>query len=71
MWVECGMGCVRLLLCLLCRATASLINSAMGGGGKDVEMAGSALFAPVWVQKSERIRVDLSLLKDRLNKLKE
>ena len=53
------------------RATAVLLNSAMGGVSKDVEMAGSSLFAPQWVQKSERIRVDLSLLKDRLNKLKE
>lgn len=32
---------------------------------------GSSLMAPEWVQKSERIRVELSLLKDRLNKLKE
>lgn len=52
-------------------ATAALINSALGGGGKDVEMAGSALFAPVWVQKSEKIRVELGVLKDRLSKLKE
>ena len=50
------------------RATASLLNSAMG---KDIEMPGSALFAPVWVQKSEQIRVELSMLKDRLGKLKE
>ncbi len=55
---------------LRCRATAALVNSVLGGN-KDVEMAGSALFQPVWVQKSEKIRVDLTLLKDRLNKLKE
>lgn len=34
-------------------------------------MPGSTLFAPVWVQKSEQIRVELSILKDRLGKLKE
>lgn len=51
------------------RATASLLNSAMGS--KDVELAGTGLFAPVWVQKSEKIRMDLTLLKERLNKLKE
>jgi syntaxin 16 len=46
------------------------MNSALGGN-KDVEMAGSALFAPLWVQKSEKIRMDLSILKERLSKLKE
>ena len=61
--------CPILQSSLPCRATAALINSALGS--KDVEMAGSALFAPVWIQKSEKIRVDLSVLKDRLNKLKE
>ncbi len=54
------------------RDTAKLINSALGGSTKDVELTGgSSLLAPAWVQKSERIRVELSLLKDRLNKLKE
>jgi len=51
------------------RATASLLNSALGS--KDVELAGTGLFAPAWVQKSEKIRMDLTVLKDRLNKLKE
>jgi syntaxin 16 len=51
-------------------ATAALMNSALGGN-QDVEMAGSALFAPLWVQKSEKIRMDLSILKERLSKLKE
>lgn len=52
------------------RETAKLINSALMGS-TDVEMTGASLLAPAWVQKSEKIRVDLSLLKDRLHKLKE
>ena len=40
-------------------------------GSKDVELAGTGLFAPAWVQKSEKIRMDLTMLKDRLNKLKD
>ncbi|GFR46920.1 hypothetical protein Agub_g8567 [Astrephomene gubernaculifera] len=55
------------------KATEKLISAALGNSS-DVEAAGSASsssIAPVWVQQSERIRIEMNLVKERLSKLKE
>jgi len=49
-------------------ATAALLNKALGGS-KDIEMAGPSIYSPPWMIKSERIRADMRLLKDKLAKL--
>ncbi|KXZ55932.1 SYP4 protein [Gonium pectorale] len=44
------------------------------GTSSDVEAAGGAstsAVVPVWVQQSERVRVEMNLVKERLSKLKE
>ncbi|KAG1660709.1 hypothetical protein FOA52_014329 [Chlamydomonas sp. UWO 241] len=51
--------------------TATLLNSTLGGSSSDVETQGTSILSPLWVQKSERVRLDLRILKDRLTKLKE
>lgn len=47
--------------------------SAALGSSSDVEAAGAASssVSPVWVLQSERIRVEMNLVKERLVKLKE
>ncbi len=55
------------------KATEKLMKAALGSSS-DVEAATastSSSLAPVWVQQSERIRVEMNLVKERLNKLKE
>jgi hypothetical protein len=55
-----------------CRATAKLLGAALDGGDFEAGSPGvSAAYAPGWVQKSEKIKGDMGLLKDRINKLKE
>uniref|UniRef100_A0A7R9VXU5 t-SNARE coiled-coil homology domain-containing protein n=1 Tax=Chlamydomonas euryale TaxID=1486919 RepID=A0A7R9VXU5_9CHLO len=51
--------------------TAALLNSALGGSSTDVEMTGVSILSPAWVQSSEKIRLDLRVLKDQLMRLKE
>lgn len=53
--------------------TAALLNSALGGSGHDgdIELASASIMAPVWMQKSEKIRGHLSILREHLTKLKE
>ncbi|KAG2500822.1 hypothetical protein HYH03_001584 [Edaphochlamys debaryana] len=56
------------------KATEKLMSAALGNSS-DVEAANqastSASLAPVWVLQSERIRVEMNLVKERLSKLKE
>ncbi|GLC43807.1 hypothetical protein PLESTB_000910000 [Pleodorina starrii] len=56
------------------KATEKLISAALGNSS-DVEAASgpssSSSVAPIWVQQSERVRVELNLLKERIAKLKE
>jgi syntaxin 16 len=55
------------------RATAKLLGAALDGAS-DLEHGTasiSATFAPAWVQKSEKIKGDMGILRERLNKLKE
>lgn len=55
------------------KATAKLLGAALDGGS-DLE-AGStgiaAAYAPSWVQKSEKIKADMGVLKDRITRLRE
>ena len=55
----------------VCRATTSLLSAALGPGSSDVESAASTGPVPAWVQKAERVRVEMTVVKDRLVKLKE
>lgn len=55
------------------RATAKLLGAAIDGSS-DIELGSegiAAAFVPSWVQKSEKIKAEMSVLKDRMNKLKE
>jgi hypothetical protein len=55
-----------------CRATAKLLGAALDGGDLEAGSPGvSAAYAPGWVQKSEKIKADMGLLRERINKLKE
>lgn len=55
------------------RATAKLLGAALGSS--DIEMgSGGAIgasYAPSWVVRSERLKADMAVLKDRITKLKE
>ena len=55
------------------RATAKLLGAALGSS--DIEMgsggASGASYAPSWVVRSERLKADMAVLKDRITKLKE
>eukprot|EP00877_Chromochloris_zofingiensis_P010271 jgi/Chrzof1/5498/Cz16g05150.t1 len=56
------------------RATAKLLGAALGGDSSDIEMGSTgiaAAFAPSWVQRSEKIKAEMGILKERINKLKE
>jgi len=62
------------------KATAKLLGAALGGGsdeagGGDVELATTSArigagYAPRWVRLSESIRVEMSIMKERITKLK-
>ncbi len=63
--------------CNIRRATARLVGAALDGQGhssSDVELAtatATGALAPSWVHKSEKIRAEMSLLKEKMGKLKE
>lgn len=62
-------------------ATAKLLGAALGSS--DVELGGltgsggggsseiGAAYAPSWITRSEKIKAEMGLLKDRLSRLKE
>ncbi|GMH33333.1 hypothetical protein BSKO_01167 [Bryopsis sp. KO-2023] len=54
------------------RATAKLVGAALNGAS-DLELGGvdEASVVPDWVVQAERIRTEMGLLKDKINKLKE
>eukprot|EP00879_Flechtneria_rotunda_P010105 GHRR01010563.1.p1 GENE.GHRR01010563.1~~GHRR01010563.1.p1 ORF type:complete len:308 (+),score=91.35 GHRR01010563.1:249-1172(+) len=56
------------------RATAKLLGAALGSDSADIEMGSSGIsasYAPSWVARSEKIKGQMAVLKDRINKLKE
>lgn len=58
------------------KATARLVGAALDGNstgtsGQDIEIASTSAFAPTWLHKSEKVRTEMSILKDRMAKLKE
>jgi hypothetical protein len=56
-----------------CRATAKLLGAALDGSS-DLELGSpgiSASFIPSWVHKSEKLKAEMTILRERLNKLKE
>ena len=76
-----AIACSDMDLCFPCRsdsyndkATAKLLGAALGADTSDIEMANTgiaAAFAPSWVQRSEKIKMAMALLKERITKLKE
>ncbi len=59
--------------CMLHRATAKLLGAALDGAS-DLELGSpgiSTTFAPSWVHKSEKIKAEMTILKERLSRLKE
>lgn len=70
----CFVCCYRTLDPYSDRATAKLLGAALGGDSSDIEMGSTgiaAAFAPSWVQRSEKIKAEMGILKERINKLKE
>jgi hypothetical protein len=56
------------------KATAKLLGAALGADTSDIEMANTgiaAAFVPSWVQRSEKVKGSMMVLKDRITKLKE
>lgn len=56
------------------KATAKLIDAALNGASGDVEggfVGVVGAVTPDWVVQSEKIKTEMGILKDRLNKLKE
>eukprot|EP00775_Hariotina_reticulata_P011097 gene11097-11251_t len=58
------------------RATAKLLGAALGSDAAgDIELGSSsgigASYAPSWVTRSEKVKGDMTVLKERINKLKE
>eukprot|EP00878_Enallax_costatus_P028292 GHUV01030546.1.p1 GENE.GHUV01030546.1~~GHUV01030546.1.p1 ORF type:complete len:152 (+),score=35.10 GHUV01030546.1:328-783(+) len=56
------------------RATAKLLGAALGANSSDIEMGSSGIgasYAPSWVSRSEKMKTEMTVLKDRINKLKE
>jgi syntaxin 16 len=57
------------------KATAKLLGAALGSSDDrgDVELGSgiAATFAPSWVSKSEKIKGEMGILKERMSKLKE
>jgi hypothetical protein len=56
------------------RATAKLLGAALGGDSSDIEMASTgiaAAFEPSWIVRTEKIKGEMAVLKERMNKLKE
>lgn len=56
------------------RATAKLLGAALGGDSGDVEIASSgiaAAFEPSWIVRTEKIKGEMAVLRERMNKLRE
>jgi syntaxin 16 len=58
------------------RATAKLLGAALGSDAAgDIELGSSsgigASYAPSWVTRSEKVKGEMTVLKERINKLKE
>ncbi|MEW5299709.1 MAG: hypothetical protein WDW36_002699 [Sanguina aurantia] len=51
--------------------TARLLGAALGSSSSDIEMGASTTISPSWVLKSERVRAEMGVVKDRLVKLRE
>ncbi len=59
------------MLHCISRATARLVGAALDGAGDPEAGAVASSFAPAWLKKSEKLKVEMGFLKDKLNKLKE
>lgn len=56
------------------KATAKLLGAALGGSEGDIELGSAKIgtgYAPRWVQMSEKIKLEMTVLKERITKLKE
>ncbi|KAI8470175.1 MAG: hypothetical protein J3K34DRAFT_458972 [Monoraphidium minutum] len=54
------------------KATAKLLGAALGSSDGDIELGGiSTGYAPRWVQVSEKIKSEMSVLRERITRLRE